>query len=211
MTEHGSWIRTGTDGDGNCFFNAYVYSLEPTRYKELSYKERLEHVMLVKTYFANRITEMDVIHLIDMTHFELLTNQIEKWIRPRKEPDLSKLPLLSIYDYVELLYKTYPDLKNDTFQEQIKQLYQNYYHSIKRYVNEPGSWMFDSLIQLFMKKMDMNIILVSHDTNKQIDHYPLVETKYTILIYHIHNHFESIGFYHQDTIKRVFEDMKQFP
>ena len=212
MTNKGAWIRTGVDGDGNCFFHSYVYSLEATRFRSLSYEDRLKHVMTVKKYFSIHITEQDIIELIDVNNFEYLTNQIEKWIHPKKGPDLSNQPLLSIKGYVDLLYVSYPELKQDEqFQSKLNYLYQTYHKQIQQYTERDGTWMFDSLIHLFMKKMDINIVLVSHETNKQITHYPSLDTKYTIFIYHIHDHFESIGLFHNNIMKRIFEEIRNFP
>ena len=174
MTDKGAWVRTGVDGDGNCFFHSYVYSLEPTRFRSISYEERLKHVMTVKKYFSSNITKHDIVELIDVNNFEFLTNEIEKWIHPNNGPDLSNQPLLSIKGYVDLLYISYPHLKQDEqFQSNLTYLYQTYHKQVQNYTETNGTWMFDSLIHLFMKKMDK-----SFDSSKDRKlYYWLFDTK----------------------------------
>jgi hypothetical protein len=211
-TDHGSWVRTGVDGDGNCFFHSYVYSLEPNKFRSLSYPDRLRHVMAVKLYFSTHIELEDAMNFIDTNHFEELMNAVEKKLQPLKGPDLSNEPLLSFRSYMNLVYKLHPSLQDDyEFNEFIKFLGTRYHTMIKNYVEQNGSWMFDSLIELFMKTVDMNIILISDETKLPITHIRPYSSKYTMFIYHIHNHFESIGLYQHEIMKRVFEDRICFP
>ena len=208
-----SWVRTGVDSDGNCFFNSYVYSLDPTLYRSLSYPERLNHVMKVKQYFSEHITLEHAIQLIDPSSFEQLINPIETFLTKRSLscPDLREQPLLSINGYNRLVLSLHPTLETDSEYSRLRtSIYSNYHKMITNYVQKDGSWMFDSLIMLFMKIMDMNILLISHKTGKQISHYNTIATKYTILMYCLDNHFESIGQYKDNMMKRVFEKIS-FP
>ncbi len=207
-TEKGKWIRSGTDGKGNCFFHAYVYSLDASNLKTLNEEERLAYIMHVKLIFSKRILLSDTTNLIDVNTFDNLVQIINKYLpHGLNPPDLSKQPLLSIGDYVKLICSTHQELHtNDLFQSQVSSILQNYHRTIVEYVKRDGSWMFDSLIDLFMKKMDINIWLISDDTKSRITHYIEHKTKYTIFMYHISGHFESIGFYKDNTIQRVFEN-----
>jgi hypothetical protein len=207
------WVRTGVDADGNCFFNSYVYSLDPTLYRSLSYSDRLNHVMKVKQYFSDHITLEHAIQLIDPSSFEQLIIPIETFLKERSLscPDLRKQPLLSIEGYNQLVLSLHPTLETDTdYMTLITSIYHMYHRMITNYVQQNGSYMFDSLIMLFMKIMDMNILLISDKTGKQIPHYNTIATKYTILIYCLDNHFESIGQYKDNMMKRVFEKIS-FP
>jgi hypothetical protein len=128
-------------------------------------------------------------------------------ILPNKPlPNLEKEPLLSIQSYLTLLYQLHPSLKDDaSFQQHVSNVITSYHTYICEYVKRDGTWMFDSLIPLFMKKMEINIIIISHATGLPITHYPLLSNKYCIYMYHIDSHFESVGKYKNQIMKRVFE------
>ena len=123
-----------------------------------------------------------------------------------KLPDLSKQPLQSISSYVDLLYKMHPELQhNEPFRGIVRDISDQYHSRMCDYVQSDGSWMFDTLIPLFMNKMEINIVMISHSTGLPITHYPSLDSGETIFMYHIHDHFESVGFYKKGIMKRVFE------
>ena len=208
-TPSGYWVRTGTDPDGNCFFNSYAYSIQPNAYRNMDISKRKQYVMKIKKYFSTKITPHDTDELIDVSFFELFLKHMSSLCEPAyKLPDLTKQPLHSISSYLDLLYTNHPSLKkNSTFQSNIQHISNQYYNTICDYVTQDGTWMFDSLIPLFMKKMEINIIIVSHETGLPITHYTLFEeNSETIFMYHIHSHFESAGFYKNNIMERVFTE-----
>ena len=200
------WVRTGTDGDGNCFFHAYAYSVDANGFRVLSVAERKTKVMTIKQYVADRITLEDTLQLIHPDAFEYFLSVIETILNPLPLPDLSKQPLLSLYSYIVLLYQQHPFLEsNKQFYDQMMPLLHNYHKSIQTYMSKDGTWMYDALLPLFMKYVDLNIVMISHDTKQPITHYPSRACKHTIYMYHIHNHYESVGLYQQNIMSRVFE------
>jgi len=206
-TPDGSWVRTGTDPDGNCFFNAYAYSVQPNAYRSMDAHKRKQYVMRIKQFFSSKLSHQDTLDLIDVSFFEVFLKAMTSVLEPTyKLPDLSKQPLQSISSYVELLYKTHPVLRtNEPFRRIIDEISEQYHARMREYVQRDGSWMFDTLIPLFMNKMEINIIMISHETGMPITHYAPLESCETIFMYHIHDHFESVGLYKNSLMKRVFE------
>ena len=208
---YGNWYRYGTIPDGNCFFHAYAFSIDPG----IQYLDRptlLQHIHDIKLKFANRITFMDASDLIDMSSFDDLVQSINVFLLQHNLglPDLSKEPLFSIGDYVSLLCYMYPLLRTDpSFHQHVIPILNKYHHSIQTFVTTNGAWMFDSLIGLFMKKMEINIVLISHATQKPITHYPFVDYP-SIFMYHISDHFESIGRIEEKSVRFIFGH-PQFP
>jgi len=200
-------VRTGIDADGNCFFHSYLYSVEAPTYKELPYDKRLQRAMEVKHFFAEQVTIDDILDIIDVVSFETIQVLIEKHLNGYKLPDLSKQPLLSLRSYLLLVYDLYPKLTTDqSFQHMIYILQQEYLQHVKSYIKRDKSWMIDAYIALFMKKLKINIILYSYQTNKKITHYPYYDGPLSIFMYHITDHFESIGSYDISTqrMTRIF-------
>ena len=201
-----AWVRTGTDGDGNCFFHSYVYSVEPNTFRELDIHQRKSRILKVKKYVADRVTFDDVYDLVHPDAFEKISEIINQRVAPLSIPDLKNKPPLSLRQYIELIYDTHPILrKNDDFYKKIYPILQHYYNFIVDYIKQDGTWMYDALFPIIMKKLNINIIFISHDTSKKITHYPTYNCKYTIYIYHITNHYESIGLYKDGCMHRVFE------
>ena len=206
--DNGGWVRTGVDGNGNCFYHAYVYSMDATTVSRLPKAQRLDYVMRIKNEFADRITFNDTSDLIDMNAFDSLVQLIHVYLIKKQLafPDLSNEPLFSIGEYVALLCQLHPMLRTDPdFHSHVVAILKQYHTSIQEYVRRDGSWVFDSLIDLFMKKMDINIWLISHTTKTRITHYPIGNARYTIFMYHINDHYESIGWYQNKQMTRVFE------
>lgn len=200
------WVRTGTDPDGNCFFHAYAYSVEPNTFRELNKEQRKQRVMKIKKYIADHITFDDVYDLIHPEAFEKLVVLLDKQLLPLLPPDLTNQPPLSLHQYIELIYKTHPILReNENLYKKIYPMLQHYYKSIVYYVREDGSWMYDALFPLLMKILNINIIMISHATGKKITHYPQHNCTYHIYMYHLSNHYESIGLYQDNVMNRVFE------
>lgn len=202
------WVRTGVDGDGNCFYHAYAYSMDASTVSQLSIQQRLEYVLRIKNEFANRITFEDTSDLIDMNSFDALVQLIHVYLSNHNLsfPDLSKEPLYSIGEYVALICQLHPILKSDAeFHKHVVLILKQYHASIQEYVRRNGSWVFDSLIDLFMKKMDINIWIISDTTKARITHYPVGNARYTIFLYHINDHYESVGWYKDKKMTRVFE------
>jgi hypothetical protein len=207
-SDKGSLIRTGTDPDGNCFFNAYLYSVEAPTYRELSYPKRLKRVIEVKDFFSQSITVDDVLDLVDVSSFETLLELIERHLKVKGYtlPDLSKQPVLSLRSYLLLVYQSYPELcQNEEFQRMIHFIQTEYHKKIQAYVKRDGAWMYDSYIVLFMTKLKLNILMFSHETNKLITHYPPYDGTHSIIMYHAPDHFESMGWYVDGVVTRVFE------
>ena len=207
-THKGDWVRTGVDGDGNCFYHAYAYCMDASTVSKLSHHQRLEYVLRIKNEFANRITFNDTSDLIDMTSFESLAHLIHMYLSKKQLafPDLSKEPLYSIGEYVALICQLHPILQSDTdFHRHVVLILKQYHVSIQDYVRRNGSWVFDALIDLFMKKMEINIWIISDATKARITHYPLGDARYTIFLYHIQDHYESIGWHQHKEMTRVFE------
>jgi hypothetical protein len=201
------WVRTGTDGDGNCFFHAYAYSVDASTFRGLNVEERKHYVMKIKRFLADRITLQDTLQLIHPDSFEYFLTVIQSIIQPLAIPDLTQQPILSLYSYIELLYKLHPSLQNDKkFYDQMMPLLKQYHTSIQSYINKDGTWMYDSLLPLFMKIMNINIVMISHQTGKPITHYPSRSCEHMIYMYHIHDHYESIGIYKEEIMTRVFEN-----
>jgi hypothetical protein len=207
-TDKGDWVRTGVDGDGNCFYHAYAYSMDASTVSQLSKQQRLDHVLTIKHEFANRITFNDTSDLIDMSSFDSLVQLIDIYLAKKqlKFPDLSKEPLYSIGEYVALLCQLHPVLQSDTeFHRHVVSILKQYHASIQEYVRRNGTWVFDALIDLFMKKMDINIWIISDTTKERITHYPLGQARYTMFMYHINDHYESVGLHKDKKMTRVFE------
>ena len=135
---------------------------------------------------------------------DYIENELQ--IRSLHKIDLSTSDPLSLKDYLHMVYQTHPLLKTDSlFQQNINELIERYLYSIKKYIETDGTWMTDSLIPLFMKKLDVHIFFISKETNKTITHYPTHNSSYCIFMYHANDHFESIGLYSNQIMKRVFE------
>lgn len=201
------WVRTGTDKDGNCFFHAYAYSVDANNVRSMNVEERKHYVMKIKNFVADRITLQDTLQLIHPDAFEYFLSVIQAIIHPLSMPDLSQQPILSVYSYIELLYKQHPLLQNDkSFYDQMMPLIKQYHTSIQSYIRKDGTWIYDSLLSLFMKIMNINIVMISHETGKPITHYPSRTCEHTIYMYHINDHYESIGVYQQNIMTRVFEN-----
>ena len=199
-------VRTGVDPDGNCFFHAYLYSVEAPTYRELNYDQRLQRAMELKHFFSDLVNVDDILDIIDVVTFETILGLVEKHLKGYKLPDLSKQPLLSLRNYLLLIYESHPELNQDeSFQYMIHLLQNDYLQNVREYICRDGSWMMDCYITLFMQKFKINIIMISHDTKKRITHYPSYNGS-SIIIYHISNHFESVGCYDKVTqhMKRLF-------
>jgi hypothetical protein len=205
------WVRTGIDGDGNCFFHAYAYSVDANHIRSLTVSERKRYVMKIKNYLADRITFQDTLHLIHPDAFDYFLTVIQTIIHPLTMPDLTTQPLLSLHSYIDLLYQKHPSLQKDKrFYDQMMPLLQQYHMSIQSYIRKDGTWMYDSLLSLFMTYMNINIVIISHDTGRPITHYPSRTCAHTIYMYHSHDHYESVGVYQNDIMMRVFEN-SSFP
>ena len=201
-----SLIRTGTDPDGNCFFHAYLYSVNPL-YRDMNYQHRLQKALEIKEFFANKITVNDILDLIDVSTFETLIELIQIHLKGYNLPDLSKQPLLSFRDYLLLVYQLYPNLSHEeSFQYMIHMLQNDYHKRVQDYIKKNGTFMVDSYIDLFMKKMNMNIIMYSHQTGKPISHYRQYTVLHSIYMYHIPDHFESVGQIENGNVIRIFSN-----
>lgn len=200
------WVRTGTDSDGNCFFHAYAYCVEPNTFRDLNKENRKQRVLTIKKYVAEHITMDDIVDLVHPDAFEKFLPEFEKIIHPLPEPDLRNQPPLSLRQYVNLLYQTHPILaQRDDFKEKIYSLLFGYKTSIQNYIHQDGTWMFDALFPLLMRILHVNIVMISHETGKKITHTRQHNSPYTIYIYHIVNHYESVGAYQNNIMSRVFE------
>jgi len=200
------WVRTGTDPDGNCFFHAYAYCVEPNTFRDLNKEERRQRVLTIKKYVAEHITMDDIIDMIHPDAFEKFLPEFNKMIHPLKEPDLRNQPPLSLRKYINLLYQTHPVLsQSDEFKEKMYSLLFSYKSSIQNYVLQHGTWMFDALFPLLMRILQVNIIIISHETGKKITHTRQHNSPHTIYIYHVHDHYESVGAYQNNIMCRVFE------
>lgn len=206
-----TWVRTGTDADGNCFFHAYAYSVEANEFRTKTKEERKQRVLSIKHFVAERISMEHVLNSNHPELFEYILVDLEKYLSPLVLPDLSNYPLLTIQSFLGILYKTHPSLESlSTFQHYLHSQLQFHHQRLKDFVRHDGSWIYDSLMPIIMSILQVNIIIISHETQKPITHVTQGLFPHTIYLYHVHDHFESVGLFENDFMKRVF-DKNIFP
>jgi len=206
----GNWIRTGTDPDGNCFFHAYLYSVEPHTFRERTLEERRQRVHTVKAYVASHVTNDHVLDLVDITAFEPLHESISRYARHKEwtPVDIKDRGIISFRDYFALIP---PEWYNDPeFQTYIQQWNHYYAESTRSYLARDGAWMVDHLFPLLMKLLHVDIQFISAETNRPITHggemkcFEKTCNTYGIIMYHLGGHFESIGLIEEGSVTRVF-------
>lgn len=215
VNKNGTWYRTEVDPDGNCFYNAYAYSLEPNEYSVLDIFNRKKRVLEIKSFISNKITYNDILQLRDPLLFENMLSVFEKYdeLYKYESINLSKQNLLSIEEYLELVYLKYPEKRtSEEYQYVVTHIINNVLENIRSYIKEDGKWVNDSIIPLLMKKLNIHIHIISHDTQQYIKHHPIYPSNYCIIMYHQNNHFESVGYCENNIMKRVFSlPFPEFP
>ena len=184
-------VRTGVDADGNCFWHAYLYCIDATTIRRLPPAERLNRVMAVKQRASDRFQLEDLMHLVDADLVQDGVTLLER-VRPlnlenREIWCLADLPLpkTTVPGWDRFLTERLQKVKNDLRQHR--------------------AWMYDSLIHWFMHKSQLAIYMLSEATGRFITHYNIPKSaKHAIMMYHLGNHFESLGIYDGEHITRVF-------
>jgi hypothetical protein len=205
-TPYGKLITTESDPDGNCFFHAYLQSTEAETYSGYSLEKRKKRVHVIRNHIDKELKPIDIYELVDPTSFETIQTVIDKWLKKNgHESIVFHSDKMSIRGYVEEVEKKYPEvIKEEHFIQHIHELIQHYGKEIKRYLLKDGTWMFDTLIPLFSKVMKVDIVFISSSTNKPIQLAFRGGYEHVIIMYHLGNHFESMGILHKDEIIRVF-------
>ena len=205
-TPYGKLISTETDADGNCFFHAYLQSTEAETYSGYNTERRRKRVQTIRNYIDSQLKPIDIYELVDPTSFETIQTVIDKWLKENgHESIVFHSDKMSIRGYVEEVEKKYPEvIKEEKFIEHIHELIQYYGKEIKRYLLKDGTWMFDTLIPLFSKVMKVDIVFISSSTHKPVQLAVRGGYEHVIIMYHLGNHFESMGILHKDEIIRVF-------
>lgn len=205
-TPYGNLFITSTEGDGNCFYHAYLQSVEDSIYSKYSIDQKKKRVMVIREYLQKMLTPEDVFYIIDPVSFDNIKQLVDKYlIENGMKPVDYMSGNLSLGGYVEFLEKTFPGIDaKPEFIKHIQQTMDAYGNQIASYLRTDGTWMTDTFIPYFSKKLQLDIEFISSTDNKPVqlsirNGFPAV-----ILMYHTGGHFESIGVQTDKEVIRVF-------
>jgi hypothetical protein len=194
-TPFGKLFSTRTDPDGNCFYHAYLQAVEDSSYSSYSSEDRKKRVKVIRSYIQQHLTPEDIFELVDTQSFENLKKFIDLYLTTSKrEPVDYHESDMSIRGYVKTIEKTYSGIdKEPGFVQRVQQLIVNYGNQVAEYFAKDGTWMNDTFIPLFSKKLQVDIVFISSRTGAPIQlairqHFPAV-----IVMFHTGDHFESMG------------------
>jgi hypothetical protein len=194
-TPFGQLFSTRTDPDGNCFYHSYLQSVEDSTYSLYNREDRLKRVKAIRDYITEHLTPEDIFDLVDTQSFENLKKYIDTYLASTERPPLDYHDAeMSIKGYVKAIENAYPGIDKEAgFVSCVQNLIVAYGNQIAKYFSKDGTWMNDTFIGLFCKKLQVDIVFLSSRTNQPIklalrQGFPAV-----ILMYHTGDHFESLG------------------
>ena len=194
-TPFGKLFSTRTDPDGNCFYHAYLQAVEDSSYSTYSLEDRKKRVQVIRNYIQDRLTPEDIFELVDTQSFENLKKFIDQYLTATKRSLIEYHDSdMSIRGYVKAVEKEYDGInKEEGFIKQVQNLIVSYGNQIASYFSKDGTWMNDTFIPIFSKKLQVDIVFISSRTGEPIklailQHFPAV-----IVMYHTGDHFESMG------------------
>ena len=194
-TPFGKLFSTRTDPDGNCFYHAYLQAVEDSSYSTYSLEDRKKRVQVIRNYIQDRLTPEDIFELVDTQSFENLKKFIDQYLTATKRSPIEYHDSdMSIRGYVKAVEKVYDGInKEEGFIKQVQNLIVSYGNQVASYFSKDGTWMNDTFIPIFSKKLQVDIVFISSRTGEPIklailQHFPAV-----IVMYHTGDHFESMG------------------
>jgi DNA-binding transcriptional MerR regulator len=194
-TPFGKLFSTRTDPDGNCFYHSYLQSVEDSTYSLYDKADRLKRVQVIRNYIHENLTPEDIFELVDSQSFENLKKFIDSYlISTKREPIEYHGSDFSIKGYVKEVENKYVGInKEDDFVKHVQRLIVAYGNQVSEYFAKDGSWMNDTFIPIFSKKLQVDIVFISSRTGGPIklavrQNFPAV-----IIMYHTGEHFESMG------------------
>ena len=194
-TPFGKLFSTRTDPDGNCFYHAYLQAVEDSSYSTYSLEDRKKRVQVIRNYIQDRLTPEDIFELVDTQSFENLKKFIDQYLTATKRSLIEYHDSdMSIRGYVKAVEKVYDGInKEEGFIKQVQNLIVSYGNQVASYFSKDGTWMNDTFIPIFSKKLQVDIVFISSRTGEPIklailQHFPAV-----IVMYHTGDHFESMG------------------
>lgn len=194
-TPFGKLFSTGTDPDGNCFYHSYLQAVEDSSYSLYDQADRLKRVQVIRNYIQDHLTPEDIFELSDSQSFENLKKFIDSYlISTKREAVDYNGSDFSIKGYVKELENKYDGInKEDGFIKRVQLLIVSYGNQVAGYFAKDGSWMNDTFIPIFSKKLQVDIVFISSRTGAPIklairQNFPAV-----IIMYHTGEHFESMG------------------
>jgi hypothetical protein len=194
-TPFGRLFSTRTDPDGNCFYHSYLQSVEDSTYSTYTREERLKRVKVIRDYITEHLSPEDIFELVDTQSFENLKKYIDAYLTSTNRAPIEYHDAdMSIKGYVKAVEKAYEGIdKEQKFVTQVQNLIVSYGNQIAKYFSKDGTWMNDTFISLFCKKLNVDITFLSSRTNLPIklalrQGFPAV-----IVMYHTGDHFESMG------------------
>jgi hypothetical protein len=150
---------------------------------------------VIRNYIQEHLTPEDIFELVDTQSFENLKKFIDQYLTAtRRSPLEYHESDMSIKGYVKAVEKTYEGInKEEEFVKQVQNLIVNYGNQVAGYFGKDGTWMNDTFIPIFSKKLQVDIVFISSRTGAPIQlairqHFPAV-----IIMYHTGDHFESMG------------------
>ncbi len=205
-TPFGVLFSTRTDPDGNCFYHAYLQSVEDSTYSTYSTEDRKKRVQVIRNYIQEHLTPEDIFELVDTQSFENLKKFIDGYLTATKrQPIVYHESDMSIRGYVKAIEKTFPGIdKEEGFVQRVQQLIVNYGNQVADYFSKDGTWMNDTFIPLFSKKLQVDIVFISSRTGNPIQLAVRQNLPAVIVMYHTGDHFESMGIDARGEKIRVF-------
>jgi hypothetical protein len=194
-TPFGKLFSTRTDPDGNCFYHSYLQAVEDSTYSSYSAENRKKRVQVIRSYIQENLTPEDIFELVDTQSFENLKKYIDEYLTAtRRKPLEYHQSDMSIKGYVKAVEKAYDGIqKEEGFVKRVQLLIVNYGNQVAEYFSKDGTWMNDTFIPIFSKKLQVDIVFISSRTGAPIQlairqNFPAV-----IIMYHTGDHFESMG------------------
>ena len=205
-TPFGKLISTRTDPDGNCFYHSYLQSVEDSTYSKYSREDRLKRVFVIRNYIQEHLTPEDIFELNDSQSFENLKKFIDSYLTStHREPIEYHSGDLSIKGYVKAVEQTYEGInKEEGFVKHVQLLIVNYGNQVAQYFAKDGTWMNDTFMPIFSKKLQVDIVFISSKTGNPIQLAIRQNFPACVVMYHTGDHFESMGVDTGKEIVRVF-------
>jgi hypothetical protein len=194
-TPFGKLFSTRTDPDGNCFYHAYLQAVEDSTYSLYSTEDRKKRVQVIRDYIQDHLTPEDIFELNDSQSFENLKKYIDAYLTStRRAPIEYNQSDLSVRGYVKAVEQAYDGInKEEGFVRQVQNLIVNYGNQVAKYFAKDGTWMNDTFIPIFSKKLQVDIVFISSRTGNPIQLAMRQNFPAVIVMYHTGDHFESMG------------------
>lgn len=226
---HPNIVRTGTVGDGSCFFHALLYSISGS-YRKLSVPDRVNYVSKVRQKIAKSVDRMvwknlgngEVFRLQFVSQFrehilryvQSLPNSpytVQHWDDIVLSEVCNKWKSVSLNDCRNIILNIVPDTDEDNLQQIIErtedQIFQGFQHHVQ------NAWVDEFLMELVSDFFKCNFYFINA-TNRQV--YTMIQPRHqydknVVFCWMEETHYECLGELHSDhTVTRVFKNNHPF-